>query len=194
MFSLQEHSETQLLRKRARDLDTEYKQLQLDYQEKDSRVLALEKEVESLQKLRCTEQEADALLSALSSLQDKAQHLEYNLSAETRLKLDLFSALGDARRQLEIAQVKLLKQDQEIKEMKQKIAEVMAVSPGVSYVAPRSTVPQYLKFLNSERYVLNPREKQVAATQREINVHERQATISATYSGVKNNRNAGTVV
>ncbi|TSR99418.1 Macoilin [Bagarius yarrelli] len=153
----QEHSETQLLRKRARDLDTEYKQLQLDYQGRDNRVLALEKEVESLQKLRCTEQEADALLSALSSLQDKAQHLEYNLSAETRLKLDLFSALGDARRQLEIAQVKLLKQDQEIKEMKQKIAEVMAVSPGVSYTNPRSTVPQYLKFLNSERYVLNPR-------------------------------------
>ncbi|KAI5615116.1 macoilin isoform X2 [Silurus asotus] len=153
----QEHGETQLLRKRARDLDAEYKQLQLDYQGKDNRVLALEEEVESLQKHRCTEQEADALLSALSSLQDKAQHLEYNLSAETRLKLDLFSALGDARRQLEIAQVKLLKQDQEIKEMKQKIAEVMAVSPGVSYVAPRSTAPQYLKFLNSERYVLNPR-------------------------------------
>lgn len=42
----QEHSETQLLRKRARDLDTEYKQLQLDYQGKDNRVLALEKEVE----------------------------------------------------------------------------------------------------------------------------------------------------
>ncbi|KAK1796102.1 hypothetical protein P4O66_009187, partial [Electrophorus voltai] len=153
----QEHSETQLLRKKARDLDTEYKQLQLDYQGKENRVLALEKEVETLQKHRCTEQEADALLSALSSLQDKAQHLEYNLSAETRLKLDLFSALGDARRQLEIAQVRLMKQDQEIREMKQRIAEVMAVAPGMSYVAPRSSAPQYLKFLNSERYVLNPR-------------------------------------
>lgn len=42
----QEHSEMQLLRKRARDLDTEYKQLQLDYQGKDNRGLALEKEVE----------------------------------------------------------------------------------------------------------------------------------------------------
>ncbi|KAL7888428.1 hypothetical protein AOLI_G00034020 [Acnodon oligacanthus] len=153
----QEHTETQLLRKKARDLETEYKQLQLDYQGKENRVLALEKEVESLQKHKCTEQEADALLSALSSLQDKAQHLEYNLSAETRLKLDLFSALGDARRQLEIAQVKLVKQDQEIKEMKQKIAEVMAVAPGMSYVAPRAAMPQYLKFLNTERYVLNPR-------------------------------------
>uniref|UniRef100_A0A4W4FUD5 Uncharacterized protein n=1 Tax=Electrophorus electricus TaxID=8005 RepID=A0A4W4FUD5_ELEEL len=147
------NSETQLLRKKARDLDTEYKQLQLDYQGKENRVLALEKEVE----VKLCEQEADALLSALSSLQDKAQHLEYNLSAETRLKLDLFSALGDARRQLEIAQVRLMKQDQEIREMKQRIAEVMAVAPGMSYVAPRSSAPQYLKFLNSERYVLNPR-------------------------------------
>lgn len=51
-----------------------------------------------------------------------------------------------------------MKQDREISEMKQKIAEVMAVSPGVSYMAPRPPVPQYLtKLLNSERYMLNPR-------------------------------------
>lgn len=53
---------------------------------------------------RCVEKETDMLLSTLSAMQEKAQHLEYNLSAETRIKLDLFSALGDARRQLEIAQ------------------------------------------------------------------------------------------
>lgn len=53
---------------------------------------------------------------------------------------------------------KVKKQDREIRQMKQKIAEVMAVSPGVSYVAPRPQVPQYLtKFLSSERYMLNPR-------------------------------------
>ncbi|XP_051951995.1 macoilin-like isoform X2 [Xyrauchen texanus] len=153
----QEHSENQMLRKKAKDLDSEYKQLQLEYQEKENRMVALENDVEILQRRRCTEQEADALLSALSSLQDKAQHLEYNLSAETRLKLDLFSALGDARRQLEIAQVKIVKQDQEVNSMKQKLAEVMAVAPGMSYLAPRSSMPQYLKFFNSERYMLNPR-------------------------------------
>uniref|UniRef100_A0A3B3TL77 Si:dkey-12h9.6 n=1 Tax=Poecilia latipinna TaxID=48699 RepID=A0A3B3TL77_9TELE len=143
----QEHCETQMLRKRVKDLETEYKQLQLEYQVKESRALG---------KYRCVEKETDMLLSTLSAMQEKAQHLEYNLSAETRIKLDLFSALGDARRQLEIAQVK--KQDREIREMKQKIAEVMAVSPGVSYVAPRHQVPQYLtKLLNSERYMLNPR-------------------------------------
>uniref|UniRef100_A0A8C7VYG6 Uncharacterized protein n=1 Tax=Oncorhynchus mykiss TaxID=8022 RepID=A0A8C7VYG6_ONCMY len=60
---------------------------------------------QALGKYRYVEQEEqDVLLSALSALQDKAQHLEYNLSAETRIKLDLFSALGDTHRQLEITQ------------------------------------------------------------------------------------------
>ncbi|XP_074541736.1 macoilin-1 [Halichoeres trimaculatus] len=154
----QEHCETQMLRKRVKDLETEYKQLQLEFQVKESRVVDLESDIEALGKYRCVEKETDMLLSTLSAMQEKAQHLEYNLSAETRIKLDLFSALGDARRQLEIAQDKVMKQDREIKDMKQKIAEVMAVSPGVSYMAPRPPVPQYLtKLLNSERYVLNPR-------------------------------------
>jgi hypothetical protein len=41
------------------------------------------------------------LVSALSALQDKTSHLESSLSAETRIKLDLFSALGEAKKQLE---------------------------------------------------------------------------------------------
>ena len=43
-------------------------------------------------------------MSALSAMQDKNTHLENSLSAETRVKLDLFSALGEAKRQLEIHQ------------------------------------------------------------------------------------------
>ncbi|KAG7460779.1 hypothetical protein MATL_G00202510 [Megalops atlanticus] len=155
--SRQEHSETQTLKKKAKELETEYKQLQLEFQRKEGQTIALENEVEMLRKYKGVEQDADMLLSALSAMQDKTQHLEYNLSAETRIKLDLFSALGDARRQLEIAQGKLIKQDQEIGEMKQKIAEVMAVMPGISYTVPHPIVPQYLtKFLNSDNYRLDP--------------------------------------
>ncbi|KAK6297187.1 hypothetical protein J4Q44_G00317700 [Coregonus suidteri] len=155
----QEYSETLMLRKKAKDLETDYKQLQLESQGKEGRVIALENQVEALGKYRCMEQEdQDMLFSALSTLQQKAQRLEYNLSAETRIKLDLFSALGDARRQLEIAQGKVMKQEKEISDMKQKIAEFMAVSPGMSFMMPRPNAPQYLtKFLNSERYVLNRR-------------------------------------
>ena len=46
--------------------------------------------------------ESEIILGALNALQDKNTHLENSLSAETRIKLDLFSALGEAKRQLEI--------------------------------------------------------------------------------------------
>lgn len=59
---------------------------------------------QALGKYQHVEKETDMLLSTLSAMQEKAQHLECNLSAETRIKLDLFSVLGDTRRQLEIAQ------------------------------------------------------------------------------------------
>lgn len=47
-------------------------------------------------------QNKEVLMSALSAMQEKNSTLEKNLSAETRVKLDLFSALGEAKRQLEI--------------------------------------------------------------------------------------------
>lgn len=44
----------------------------------------------------------EVLLTALQAMQDKNMSLEKSLSAETRFKLDLFSALGEARRQIEL--------------------------------------------------------------------------------------------
>lgn len=45
-------------------------------------------------------------MSALSAMQDKNAHLENSLSEETRIKLDLFVALGEAQRQLKIRESK----------------------------------------------------------------------------------------
>lgn len=64
--------------------------------------------IKELRKYKENEKDTEVLMSALSAMQDKTQHLENSLSAETRIKLDLFSALGDAKRQLEIAQGKNL--------------------------------------------------------------------------------------
>jgi hypothetical protein len=47
--------------------------------------------------------EIERLCQALTNLKDKNNLLENSLSAETRIKLDLFSALGEAKRQLEIS-------------------------------------------------------------------------------------------
>lgn len=41
-------------------------------------------------------------MSALAAMKEKNMMLQKSLSAETRLKLDLFSALGEAKRRIEI--------------------------------------------------------------------------------------------
>lgn len=157
--------------------------------------------LQELRKYKENEKDTEVLMSALSAMQEKTQHLENSLSAETRIKLDLFSALGDAKRQLEIAQGQpdclkqhlfitlcehtykclwfwtifskpscvwtdmftgqILQKDQEIKDLKQKIAEVMAVMPSISYTADTSSMtpvaPHYSsKFMDTNSSGLDP--------------------------------------
>ncbi|XP_059837342.1 macoilin-like [Hypanus sabinus] len=132
---------TDTLKNRVKEMDAEYKQLQTELRMKDEHLRKVEQEVQELCKYKETEQETEMLMAALTAMQDKTQHLETNLSAETRIKLDLFSALGDARRQLEIAQGHIIQQDQEIEELKQKVAEVMAVMPGITYSVANTLSP-----------------------------------------------------
>lgn len=80
---------------------------------------------------RESQQGAEVLMSALAAMQDKNATLEKNLSAETRVKLDLFSALGDARRQLEIATCSLRTKEKEILDLKAKIVQLLAVMPSM---------------------------------------------------------------
>jgi TolA-binding protein len=115
--------------------------------EKDERIRALEREIENL-KAKTNEndsiqlrKETEALISTLAQIKGKNTHLENSLSSETRLKLDLFSALGETRRHLEIAQSQLINKEQEIISLKAKIAEVMAVMPLSAYGTHHSPPP-----------------------------------------------------
>ena len=58
-------------------------------------------------KYRDNESRVDTLMVALNLMEDKNTSLQESLSAETRFKLDLFSALGETRRQLESVNCKL---------------------------------------------------------------------------------------
>ncbi|XP_069614010.1 macoilin [Ranitomeya imitator] len=152
---------TETLRGRIRDLEGECKKLSIDMKLKEDQIRELELKVQELRKYKENEKDTEVLMSALSAMQDKTQHLENSLSAETRIKLDLFSALGDAKRQLEIAQGQILQKDQEIKDLKQKIAEVMAVMPSIAYTAGTSTLspvsPHYSsKFVETSSSGLDP--------------------------------------
>ncbi|XP_056446429.1 macoilin-2 isoform X1 [Gadus chalcogrammus] len=152
---------TDTLRRRITELETECKKLSMDIKLKEDQIRELEMKVQELHKYKENEKDTEVLMSALSAMQDKTQHLENSLSAETRIKLDLFSALGDAKRQLEIAQGQILQKDQEIKDLKQKIAEVMAVMPSISYTADNSSMtpvaPHYSsKFMDTNSSGLDP--------------------------------------
>lgn len=90
--------------------------------------------------------------AALAALRERAQHLERSLSAETRIKLDLFSALGEAKRQLEIREGLIRTQEKEIEELKAKIAQMLAVMPTDSFVGPSSAGPGMSKLRLSARH------------------------------------------
>ncbi|MGH0176802.1 UNVERIFIED_CONTAM: hypothetical protein FKN15_073851 [Acipenser sinensis] len=152
---------TESLRSRIRELETECKKLTIDMKVKEEQIRDLEMKVQELRKYKESEKDTEVLMSALSAMQDKTQHLENSLSAETRIKLDLFSALGDAKRQLEIAQGQIIQKDQEIKDLKQKIAEVMAVMPSITYSADTNNLnpvaPHYSsKFMDTSPSGLDP--------------------------------------
>ncbi|XP_051949256.1 macoilin-1-like [Xyrauchen texanus] len=152
---------TDLLRTRIRELESECKKLTHDMKLKEERIRDLELKAQELRKYKENEKDTEVLMSALSAMQDKTQHLENSLSAETRIKLDLFSALGDAKRQLEIAQGQILQKEQEIKDLKQKIAEVMAVMPSITYSAETNNmtpvIPHYSsKFMDTGPSSLDP--------------------------------------
>lgn len=90
---------TEACRARRRELEAELAECRSTKHWAEERCAALERENAVLvDQLR----DMDMLMSALSAMQEKNAHLENSLSAETRIKLDLFSALGEAKRQLEI--------------------------------------------------------------------------------------------
>jgi hypothetical protein len=99
------HCTMEACRKKARELEAENKRLEEECNRKQDRMSVLDSELKSLAKYREAEcNKADNnLIMKLNLMQDKNTSLQESLSAETRFKLDLFSALGEARRQLEFA-------------------------------------------------------------------------------------------
>ncbi|XP_046820302.1 macoilin-1 isoform X2 [Vespa crabro] len=127
-------------------MEQDLKNLRREVKTKEERCNALEKDA-----TRCKEnqRESEILLGALNELQEKTRHLENSLSAETRIKLDLFSALGEAKRQLEIRESLIRSQEKEIEMLKAKIAQDLAVMPQDTFGSAPTCATSKLR-LNSE--------------------------------------------
>jgi hypothetical protein len=94
-------------RKKLKELENENRQLNDECRIKQERINSIELDLKTLAKYREAESRAENLMVKLNIVQDKNASLQESLSAETRFKMDLFSALGEARRQLEYSNCKI---------------------------------------------------------------------------------------
>ena len=84
-----------------KEIEIENKILIEESRKKEEIILSLECDMKNMKRSRDTESRVDTLMVAMNLMEEKNASLQESLSAETRFKLDLFSALGEARRQLE---------------------------------------------------------------------------------------------
>ncbi|GAB0093985.1 hypothetical protein DMENIID0001_091830 [Sergentomyia squamirostris] len=120
-------SEAGRLRRELSVADEQRKVMEQQNRRYEDELRKLEVEIRS----REAQQSTEMLMSALAAMQDKNSTLEKNLSAETRFKLDLFSALGEARREVEIKDAHIRNMEKEMLELKGKIAQLLAVMPAM---------------------------------------------------------------
>ena len=74
------------------------KTLRRDLKMREDQYRQMEREVQALRQYKDSQKESEKFLKAYADIQDKNRELENSLSAETRFKQDLFSALGEERR------------------------------------------------------------------------------------------------
>ena len=77
-------------------------------------------------------QKETLLLAALNEMRERNAQLESNLREETKLKLELFSVLGETRRKLEINQLLLFQKSKEVNDLNTRLSELMNVMPNSS--------------------------------------------------------------
>ncbi|XP_014276968.1 macoilin [Halyomorpha halys] len=112
-----------------REVEAELKALRREMKMKEEKAAQVDRELQSLLQYKETQAGSEVLMAAVTALQDKNSHLETSLSAETRIKMDLFSALGEAKRHVEISNNMIRSKEREIEELKGKMAQVLAVMP-----------------------------------------------------------------
>lgn len=87
-------------------LEAEIKTLRSELQVSRERCHQAETEAFNMRKYTETHGDPEVLVKALKAMQETNNQKEQLLSAETKLKMDLFSALGEAKRELSIKQGK----------------------------------------------------------------------------------------
>lgn len=88
-------------------LEAEIKTLRSELERARDRCEGAEREVYQLKSYREIHGDPEVLVNALKGVQEKNRQLELKLSEETKVKMDLFSALGETKREISIKERKL---------------------------------------------------------------------------------------
>jgi len=104
-------------------LEIEVGKLRDELARTEQRANSAEEEIMGLRK----NGENDKLMMQLKKAKEKEDKLSDSLSSETKIKMDLFSALGVAKRDLQIREHMLCEKDREILDLKAAITEFLAV-------------------------------------------------------------------
>lgn len=100
-------SVNELNRKKINLLENENKELKDHCSKKQDTIARLEDELKSLSVLAKSNENIEILKEDLKIMEEKNNNLQESLRQETRFKMNLFSALGDAKRQIEYLSRKL---------------------------------------------------------------------------------------
>ena len=104
-------------------LEVEVSKLKDELARTEQRANTAEEEIMGLRK----NSDNDKLVQQLKKLKESEEKLSDTLSSETKIKMDLFSALGVAKRDLQIREHMLMEKDREILDLKGTVTEFLAV-------------------------------------------------------------------
>ncbi|KRZ21457.1 Macoilin [Trichinella pseudospiralis] len=124
--------------RRRRDGEKELKHARKELTQREEQIGKLESEVRTLRLFK-ESNTVEQLTATVTEMERKNAHLESSLSAETRIKLDLFSALGESKRQHEIVLGQLDEQRKVIVDLQRKLNEF---SNGVRHHGSTTQSPQ----------------------------------------------------
>jgi hypothetical protein len=182
---------TEHCKKKTQDYENENKLLNEECRKKQERLVMLECELKNQAKQREAESRFDSLMIAFKLMEDKNASLQESLSAETRFKLDLFSALGETRRQLEAVNYQLESKERELNAFKSIFKQTLSVPS--SDITQNDLISQYLaNQLNSLQSHNNSSVNNSPSTTPSINNNSSSSLMNGIIVNSNNNNNTNT--
>ncbi|CAD5117256.1 DgyrCDS6051 [Dimorphilus gyrociliatus] len=121
-------------RQKKKELDQDLKIAKKDLKLKEEHVKQLEQDIQLLQLYKEQQSQSEDLASKINSLTQTNSILQDTLRSETRVKLDLYSAMEGKQREIKTLNDDIIQRNRLISKLESRMAEVMALAPAATPV------------------------------------------------------------